>query len=100
MQGNEQFLRVERFGLQRRRKDPLQPLDRRLLHQSGDSKFAPPRFRNQLADPRPSSAVLDDRDQPAWSQRPVQTGASQATGLPGSPFAASPPPSFHTRTKK
>jgi hypothetical protein len=31
---------------------------------------------------------------------PVQTGASQATGLAGSAPGASPPPAVHTRTKK
>lgn len=31
---------------------------------------------------------------------PVQTGASQATGLAGLAPDASPPPAFHTRTKK
>jgi hypothetical protein len=34
------------------------------------------------------------------SQRPVQTGESQAMGLAGSAPAASPPPAFHTRTRK
>ena len=34
------------------------------------------------------------------SYLPVHTGASHATGLAGSPPAASPPPAFHTRIKK
>jgi hypothetical protein len=34
------------------------------------------------------------------AQRPVQTGASHAIGLSGEPPGASPPPAFHTRTKK
>ena len=47
-----------------------------------------------------SSDVLPRSSLPQWHYLPVQTGANQATGLTGLPPAASPPPAFHTRTKK
>jgi Prolipoprotein diacylglyceryl transferase len=52
----------------------------------------------------PASGLVEstrpDREVEGLTQRPVQTGASHAMGLAGSAPGASPPPAFHTRTKK